>query len=68
MTDREIAKNAYGKVISALFSKEKEPTYALAKITLENLTSIGEVYLMEEYKFIKYIGKNSNGFDTYKVR
>ena len=68
MTDREIAKRAYDKIMSELFQFDRCPTYALAKITLENMTSKGEVFLMEEYRFIKYVGLNSNGFETYQVR
>ena len=68
MTDRERAKAAHKKVLSALFEHEKVPTYALAQKTLENITSAGEVFLMEEYRFIKYVGNNSNGYPTFQVR
>ena len=68
MSDRERARAAYDKIMTELFRFEKCPTYALAKITLENMTSKGEVFLMEEYRFIKYVGLNSNGYETYQVR
>jgi hypothetical protein len=68
MSDRERAKAAHEKVLSALFQHEKNPTYALAQKTLEIMTSPGEVFLMEEYRFIKYIGNNFNGYPTFQVR
>lgn len=68
MTDRERAQAAYNKVLYALFQHEKVPTYALAQKTLENLTSPGEVFLMEEYRLIKYVGNNSNGYPTFQIR
>lgn len=68
MSDRERAKAAYKKVISAISQHDKNPTYALAQITLEQMTSPGDVFLMEEYKLIKFIGNNSNGFPTFQVR
>ncbi len=43
--------------------------YAYSKAeALEIMTSPGEVFLMEEYKFIKYIGNNFNGYPTFQVR
>ncbi len=68
MSDRERAKAAHEKVISAIFQHDKNPTYALSQITLEQMTSPGDVFLMEEYKLIKFIGNNSNGFPTFQVR
>ena len=68
MSDKERARAAYNKVMAELFKFEKVPTYALGKITLENITSKGDVFLMEEFRFIKYVGLNSNGYETYQVR
>lgn len=68
MTDRQRALNAHQRVLSALFLRDTNPTYALSKLALESLTSPGEVFLMEDYKLIRYIGKNSNGYPTYQVR
>lgn len=68
MTDRERAVQAHRRVLSALFLHDDNPTWALSKIALESLTSPGEVFLMEEYKLIKYLGNNSNGYPTYQVR
>ena len=68
MTDRERAVQAHRRVLSALFLHDDNPTYALSKIALEQLTSPEEVFLMEDYKLIKYLGNNSNGYPTYQVR
>lgn len=51
MTDKERARKAYDKVLVAIFYKDPNPTYELCKVTLENLTSKAEVFLMEEYRF-----------------
>lgn len=68
MTDRERAVQARQTVLSAIFLHDDNPTYALSKIALERLTSPGEVFLMEEYKLIKFVGNNSNGYATYQIR
>lgn len=68
MTDRERAVQAHTMVLSALFQHDDNPTYALSKIALEEITSVGDVFLMEEYKLIKFIGNNSNGYATFQVR
>ena len=68
MSDRGRARAAYNKVMAELFKFDKVPTYALSRLALVNLTSSAEVFLMEEYRFIKYIGLNSNGLETYQVR
>lgn len=68
MTDRERAVQAHRRVLSALFLHDDNPTWALSKIALERLTSPGEVFLMEDYKLIKFVGNNSNGYPTYQVR
>lgn len=68
MSDRQKAEQAYKKVISTIFSNDRNPTYALSQKALENITSCGEVFLMEQYRFIKYVGNNSNGNATFQVR
>lgn len=68
MTDRQRAENAYKKVLEYIFDRDDNPTYALAQITLEHLTSVEEVFLMEDFNLIKFVGNNSNGFPTYKIR
>ena len=68
MSDKERAKAAHDKVLSALFYKDNNPTFELAKVTLENLTSKAEVFLMEEYRMIRFVGINHNGHDIYQVR
>ncbi len=68
MSDRQRAENAYNRVISELFKHDRIPTYALSQLALVNLTSAGEVFLMEEYRFIKYIGENAEGYPTFQVR
>lgn len=68
MTDRERAKAAHEKVLSALFFNDNNPTYELCGVTIANMTSPGELFLMEEYKLIKYVGENHNGHSVYQVR
>ena len=68
MTDRERAKAAHDKVLSALFEKESNPTYELCYQTLANITSPEEVFLMEEFKRIRFVGTNHNGYDVFQVR
>lgn len=67
MTDRQRAAAAHEKVLSALFDGDKNPTYALSAPCLENITSRADVFLMEDYGFIKYVGCY-NGNSTYQVR
>lgn len=68
MSDRTRAKEAHNKVINALFQYDSNPTYELSYPSLVNLTSRGDVFLMEEYRMIKYVGENHNGYSVYQVR
>ena len=68
MTDRERAKEAHDKVMQELFRFEKNPTFELHQLTLECLTSKEEVFLMEDYRFIRYAGESWNGGAVYQVR
>lgn len=68
MTDRQRAAAAHEKVLSALFERDKNPTYALSALCLENMTSAADVFLMEDYGLIKFVGNNSNGYPTYQIR
>lgn len=68
MNDRERAKQAHEKVLSALFYHDSNPTYSLTLPTLVNMVGWGDVYLMEEYRMIKYVGENHNGCSVFQVR
>ena len=68
MTDKERAQKAYDKVLEAIFYKDRNPTFELCKVTLENLTSKAEVFLMEEYRLIRFVGINHNGHEVFQVR
>ena len=68
MNDRARAKEAHDKILSELFRGDSNPTYELTYPALANLTSRGDVYLMEEYRMIKYVGENHNGYSVYQVR
>ena len=68
MNDRARAKRAHEKVLSAIFYHDSNPTYELTLPALVNLTSRGDVYLMEEYRMIKYVGENHNGCSVFQVR
>lgn len=68
MNDRARAKEAHDKVLSALFQFDSNPTYELTYPALVNLTCRGDVYLMEEYRMIKYVGENHNGCSVFQVR
>lgn len=68
MTDRQRAERAYQRIIAHLFDGDDNPTYTMCGASLANLTSKGEVFLMEEYKLIKYIGDGWNKMPQYQVR
>lgn len=68
MNDKMRAKAAHDKVLSALFLYDSNPTYELTYPALINLTCRADVFLMEEYKMIKYVGENHNGHSVFQVR
>ena len=68
MSDRQRAKAAHEKVLSAVFYNDPYPTFELARTTLENLTSVTEVFLMEDFNLIRFCGVNHNGIEVYQIR
>ncbi len=62
------AEQAYKKLMDELFRYDKNPTYELCGITIENLCGKQERIEMSLAGLIKYVGKNHNGYAVYQVR
>lgn len=68
MSDRQIATRAHDRLMALLFEHDSNPTYELARVTLEQYFTMDEITLMALYRLIRHAGVNHNGLDIYQVR
>ncbi len=62
------AQEAYKKIIDTISANDHNPTYALAGRTIENIVGKQARIEMTIDGLIQYVGLNSNGVPTYKIR